>query len=78
MDNDNKKMYKGVFYDSYKQKFVAKIQRNNQVIKKCPHYTLQTYDNGINQYYGCSKNGLLIGLSFYPNCLMQCKKEVYL
>jgi hypothetical protein len=42
---------------------------------QCPYYVLQTYDNGANQYYGCCKDGFPRGLSFYPNCLMQCKDK---
>jgi len=42
---------------------------------QCYNYVLQTYDNGDNQYFGCNKNGLARGLSFYPNCNMQCKTK---
>jgi hypothetical protein len=60
---------------SYEEDLV-KLRQQLDIKRKCPHYVLQTYDHGNNHYYGCNKNGLLRGLSFYPNCNMQCKNLI--
>lgn len=52
---------------------LEKHQMELQEKQSCPNYVLQPYDNKDKQYYGCNINGCIKGLSYYPNCNMQCK-----
>lgn len=51
---------------------LEKHRKDLQKKQSCPNYVIQPYSNK-DQYYGCSYDGIIAGLSFYPNCNMQCQ-----